>query len=154
MKATIKTLSICPCGFPTFGNEILLGDEYEYDPATREPGGMICGGCKKLIRTDLILCQGRPEAKPGFLPVAALDLPEAPPAPLLVVYGIYDHPEDHPDKFVVRRWKVVPGSLVPVPDQHCEFAATLEDARKHVPHHCVNIGRSFSDVPALVESWI
>lgn len=74
MKATIKTLSLCECGFPTFGHEVLLGDEYEADPATRGPGHMICGGCKKHIPTDLIMCRGRLEAHAGFLPVAALEL--------------------------------------------------------------------------------
>lgn len=65
-------------------------------------------------------------------------------------YVVYDHPADHPDKWVVRRWEIHAGSEHP---RESWTADTLEDARSIVPAHLVNIGRFPGDDPAIYEVW-
>lgn len=68
-------------------------------------------------------------------------------------YVIYDHPADHPDHFVVREWTIGKGPA-PVPSDNFILAASLEEARTHIPEGLVQIGRMPNDDPVIVEVWI
>ena len=69
----------------------------------------------------------------------------------LSLWTIYDHPLDHLDSWVVRRWAVGPDGAVPAESYCCE---TLEDARKCVPPDLWNLGRQPEDDPLIVETWV
>lgn len=64
---------------------------------------------------------------------------------------IYDHPRDHPEHFVVRRWLIFPGFLEPA--EHY-LANDLRAARKRIPKGMVCLGRQPRDDPRIVEVWI
>jgi hypothetical protein len=76
--------------------------------------------------------------------------------PGLVVWVIYEHPDDYPEHFVVRTQVVGRGDQnnsmisfgLPI------FCATLEEARAEIPPDLVRLSRAPGDVPAIVESWI
>lgn len=70
------------------------------------------------------------------------------------LWVIYDHPSDYPGHFVVRRWEVVGGVPVPLPESQCGLAESLENARGFVPGGAVNLGRSDGDDSVIVEVWI
>lgn len=70
-------------------------------------------------------------------------------------YAIYDHPKDYPEDFVVRRWRIVEGSLNPVPDETPFARATsLREARAAIPPGLVHLHRHPEDDPVLVETWV
>jgi hypothetical protein len=69
----------------------------------------------------------------------------------LVTFAIYDHPRDHPNSFVVRRWAVRGGQSVP---GEMRLAGTLAEARGLLPPGLHNLGRYPSDDPCIVEVWI
>ncbi len=52
---------------------------------------------------------------------------------VLTQYAIYDHPRDYPNHYVVRRWDIVEGCPVPVPDQNMKVAGSLDVARLMLP---------------------
>jgi len=63
---------------------------------------------------------------------------------------IYERPKDHPENFVVRRWTI--GAGVVVPDKECVLADTLEEARSHVPKGLVRFPRQSNQwdyIPSL-----
>ena len=71
------------------------------------------------------------------------------------LYVIYDNPTDHPNKFVVRVWKLkgeppktrlIPGGIVSVKD-------TLEDARKAVPEGWGRMSFPGLEDPVIKETW-
>lgn len=70
----------------------------------------------------------------------------------LVLYTIYDHPQDFPDYFVVRRWLVA--SNQPLPCRDCDLFDTLEDARASIPRGLSMITRSADDDPVIRETWL
>lgn len=67
-------------------------------------------------------------------------------------YVVYERPDDYPDGFVTRRWRIERGGVPPVPDQGWT-AASLEGARAWVPEGMVNIGRYPEDDSKIVEVW-
>lgn len=71
--------------------------------------------------------------------------------PGLRMFVIYDHPLDHPTKFVVREWMV---GIKATPNGEANLADTLEEARAFVPPGLVNIGRNPSDEPQIAEVWV
>lgn len=74
---------------------------------------------------------------------------------VLRVYVIYDHPRDYPDHFVLRAWDVAGSVPVPIPELQTRLAATLDEARGHLPPDwLVNIGRQPDDDVAILEVWI
>lgn len=75
--------------------------------------------------------------------------------PLLITFTIYEKPKDYPDKFVVRRWGVVHGRSMPVPDPKA-WAVTdsLEMARKSLPRGLYRTARHPQDDPVIVETWV
>lgn len=75
MIAKIKTLSICPCGYPLFMDRVKIGDEYEVHPSiTAANSTVVCGGCKKQIKSTFIWANGRGMGRAGWFPSEALDM--------------------------------------------------------------------------------
>lgn len=70
----------------------------------------------------------------------------------LQLYTIYDHPADHPDGFVVRRFEVEDGKSTA--KESLGTAPTLEEARGLVPPGLFNLGREAGDSPSIAETWI
>lgn len=66
MKALVKNLSICPCGFPVLNDNIKIGHEYVIHPDTIMEGNLVCGGCGKTHPINLIKV-GDPIL--GFMPL-------------------------------------------------------------------------------------
>lgn len=68
------------------------------------------------------------------------------------IYSIYDRAVDQPGKFVIRQWEVVP-EVDPIPCVGfvCE---SLYEARNLLPATLFNTGRSSTDHPSLLETWI
>jgi hypothetical protein len=72
---------------------------------------------------------------------------------VLVMFTIFERPDDHPDGWVVRRFDCAPAGVRRGP--LIGFAASLEDARKLVPGHAdTRLPRSDADDPKIVESWV
>lgn len=71
----------------------------------------------------------------------------------LIIYTIFDHPQDYPDHFVVRRSRVKSG-LPELDTDFIKLSDTLELARKHIPLGLYRMDRSPSDYPSIVESYI
>lgn len=69
----------------------------------------------------------------------------------LDMFVIYDHPKDHPDCYVVRRWAYAPRFVA---TNEAKLATTLERAREHVPRGHCRVPRSPGDDPVIVESWL
>lgn len=68
----------------------------------------------------------------------------------LLIYAVYDHPEDHPDSWVVREWSVYS-------DTHpleCKIFATLDEARESLPPGLALLERNEDDDPVIFETWI
>lgn len=70
----------------------------------------------------------------------------------LDLYTIYDHPADHPDHFVVRRWEVGPTGVVATSD--VTLHATLDAAREAIPPYLACLHRYDDDDPVIVETWV
>lgn len=70
----------------------------------------------------------------------------------LYQFVIYKHPSDFPEHFVVRRWRIGQGGLVPDPEPLGEVD-NIDDARALVPHGLVNLGRMPDDDPIIFEVW-
>ncbi len=71
----------------------------------------------------------------------------------LVMYTIYDHPKDFPDKFVVRA-HIVASDGKQYASTDCQLADTLEEARTFVPRDKVRTARHPADDPVIVETWV
>jgi hypothetical protein len=69
----------------------------------------------------------------------------------LRMWTIYERPMEHPEHFVVRKWRVTKDG--PWPSSHVQLASTLDDARAVVPAGLVCLARSGSDDPTVVETW-
>lgn len=76
------------------------------------------------------------------------------PPDALVGFTIYEKPIDFPDKFVVRKWVVVPGHPHPINDPDCALAWSIEEARALVPDGLNRIPRYPDDDPKIVEVWM
>lgn len=76
VKARVEKLSLCDCGFPVLKNEILLGTEYIVDTERiLRGGGLICGGCRRSIKCDLILAAPRGDQwRPGYIPAGVFEI--------------------------------------------------------------------------------
>lgn len=65
-----------------------------------------------------------------------------------LLYCVYDHPSDYPEKYVVRAW--IGGR----PTEITYEADTLEELRALKSHSMVTIPRMPDDDPVIVECWI
>ncbi len=70
----------------------------------------------------------------------------------LVMYVIYDHPKDFPDKFIARRWEDNGGE--PVPCNVVKVGETIEEVRAALPAGLACFTRYPSDDPVIVETWM
>jgi len=66
-------------------------------------------------------------------------------------YVIYDHPQDHPNHFVVREWLIFPPGPQP---GDAWLAETLEEARTVLPPDVIQIGGTDPTVPHVIEVWM
>lgn len=67
-------------------------------------------------------------------------------------YAIYEHPDDHPEGYVLREWLILPGQTLPG-DSH--KVATLEAARALLPVGVSKVSQGPDpDAPKLVEVWM
>ncbi|MBR0753537.1 hypothetical protein JQ604_15215 [Bradyrhizobium jicamae] len=68
---------------------------------------------------------------------------------------VYDHPRDHPDAFVARRWEVIRGTPEPVPTQDMIGGVDLSELRACLGDAgLVKLSRSEGDQPQIIEVWI
>lgn len=65
-----------------------------------------------------------------------------------LLYCVYDHPSDYPDKYVTRAW------LGDQPTATTFEADTLDEMRALKPDSMVIIPRMTDDDPVIVECWI
>jgi len=73
---------------------------------------------------------------------------------VMSMWTIYDHPTDHPDFFVARRW-VVPRGGPPIPTKDMVTGDTLESLRRLLRDFgLISIGRCATDDPVIVETWL
>lgn len=70
----------------------------------------------------------------------------------LFTYTIYDHPRDYPNHWVVRRFRIASGCFIP--EQECQIADSLEQARRLIPSGLTRFERSPDDSPEVVETWM
>lgn len=72
---------------------------------------------------------------------------------MIYQYVIYDHPADFPDHWVVRRWAIGRGTLVPDPEP-LGVANTLEAARWLLPEGLMLMPNPGETEPTIVEVWM
>lgn len=81
VKARLKKLSVCPCGFWLLNEDIPLGTEYAAFPEMTGTVSIICGGCGRILRdlpTIEFASRSNPHAPHRPLPVEAFELEEVP----------------------------------------------------------------------------
>lgn len=75
VEAKFVKRSICPCGHSMLRDEIPLGAVYHVDPARRQIGGLICGGCNLHTRNLLMIwAESAATGSVGFLPIEIFDI--------------------------------------------------------------------------------
>jgi hypothetical protein len=69
-------------------------------------------------------------------------------------YAIYDHPTDHPDNWVVRRWEIGKGNVKPDMEAHLFFS--IESARNYIQEACpgATLIDSTDPDPHIAEVWM
>lgn len=71
---------------------------------------------------------------------------------LLRQWTIYEHPDDWPEWYVVREFRITREGVEPSPV--ATLAVDLETARKIVPQGLYCLGRAPDDDPCIAEVWI
>ena len=71
----------------------------------------------------------------------------------LLMYTIYNKPEDYPDNFVVRRFEIHKGMEIPDPVP-LAVTNTLDEARSAIPKGLFPIQRDPADLKSIVETWL
>ena len=66
----------------------------------------------------------------------------------LVIWVIYDHPMDYPDKVVARKW------IKDKPTDELIISDTLDGIRHQIPKGLFCISRDFYDDPSIIETWL
>ncbi len=77
-----------------------------------------------------------------------------PAPPKLIIYTIYKHPSDYPDKFVVRAWSIDQWNRPAPSEKPHAVTDTLQEARASIPPDFIFVAPSVSDDPVIVETWI
>lgn len=89
-------------------------------------------------------------------PIIVVEVSLAPSPTAFFIWTIYDHPKDHPEGFIARKWWCPAdfGDLIPTSDTETGF--TLEEVRRFVKDHGVTkcFPRDPLDDPVIVEGWI
>lgn len=70
----------------------------------------------------------------------------------ITLWVIYDHPDEFPDHFVVRRQEISDGGAISFGMAHT--FDTLSAARAYVPSGYSCLPRHPDDAPSIVETWI
>lgn len=73
--------------------------------------------------------------------------------PILDMWVIYDHPKDHPNHFVVRKWTIM-HNAAPLASTDKTLHDTLEEAREAIPPGLYNLERYADDDPVIKEVWV
>ena len=68
--------SVCECGYPALDESVPLGKLYLVDPATIQPGGVLCGGCGKTSHCELIEVWDEGAGRQATLPAGILQIGE------------------------------------------------------------------------------
>jgi hypothetical protein len=68
------------------------------------------------------------------------------------LYAVYQRPKDYPDGYAVREWSIVGTEISP--SKECQFAPTLDGARRLIPGGLTRLPRFDKDDPVLVEVWL
>lgn len=68
-------------------------------------------------------------------------------------YVIYFNTKDYPGKWVMRKWTIETGSLIPVP-RDAYICNSYEDCLLFIPSDRVKIMPSPGDDPVIKETWI
>ena len=72
---------------------------------------------------------------------------------IMSTWTIHERPDDFPHGYVVREYRILSnGVVLPQPGAYC--CSTLDDARAHVPDHCVCSPRAETDPACVVETWL
>ena len=69
---------------------------------------------------------------------------------IVLVWTVYQHPRDFPDRYIARPYRCTP-CVKPLPE-HLE-GLTLEALRSQIPPTLVRLDRSKYDDPKIVETW-
>ena len=72
----------------------------------------------------------------------------------MIIYTIYDHPNDHPNSFVCRRYEVIVGFPEPFPREIVAIGLTLKEVQDKLPEGLALIPKDPNDDPKIVESWL
>lgn len=70
----------------------------------------------------------------------------------LEMWTVYDHPKDHPDMFVARKWCCDGPTMLATDDMF--VAPTLEELRRLLPVGLYRLRRQLGDDPKIVETWL
>jgi hypothetical protein len=70
------------------------------------------------------------------------------------MWTIYRGTADHPSGYALRGFTILPMQPEPVADRLAQYVPTLEAARALLPPGVVLLGRSPSDEPGIVETWV
>jgi len=75
---------------------------------------------------------------------------------LMITYTVYDHPEDYPDHYVVRRFFIEAGNPNPIPEEDIFMqSGDLQEIRETLlGKDLVCVGRVKEDDSKIVETWI
>lgn len=73
----------------------------------------------------------------------------------LAIYTLYFNPTDYPDKYVIRRFLIMPEVSYPVPDENVLIvAATRELAEEHIHKSLVWMPRHKDDDEKILGTWM
>lgn len=70
----------------------------------------------------------------------------------LELWTIYDHPTDHPDYYVARKWIITDDG--PQATNKACYGPTLDDVRAALPPGLYRIAADPNDDPVILETWI
>lgn len=71
---------------------------------------------------------------------------------VLSMWTVYNHPSDHPDHWVARRWEILASGPSPTDDKL--LAGSVEDVRAMLPEGLFRLDRQEEDDPVIFETWL
>jgi hypothetical protein len=73
----------------------------------------------------------------------------------LIMWTVYDHPNDYPDEVVAREWHIVKGVPIPLPTDDVIHAPDLDTIRRVLAQRgLVCVPREARDDRYIVEVWL
>ena len=74
----------------------------------------------------------------------------------LIIWVIYKHPSDYPNKYVARKWTKPTDSKkrTLLPTEIKLIADSIEEIRSKLPKFLTRFERDISDDPCIVETWM